>query len=142
MKGELSLKERILRYLHNKWLDDKDEWISGMDVEREALIAGKKSSSADTRMRELVREGLIEGNSTKGYVEYRYLDPDSEYAKSLVKKAEENKKLSKSKFEELKRYLEDIDKCNLELHGMSYCKSCGIEGKDILGKIREIMQYV
>lgn len=69
---DISLKDRIVRWMRNVWLEDKDKWVSGTDVERECLLAGYKASNGSRRLRELVNEGFLLRKDDKGYVEYQY----------------------------------------------------------------------
>lgn len=73
MTAEISLKDRIVKYLELKYADDPYAYINGGEIEREALIAGYKASNASRRLRELVNEGILVKSMRNGSVEYKYV---------------------------------------------------------------------
>ncbi len=70
---ELSLKDRIIRYLREDHMRNKDRWTNGGEIERLALLAGYKASNASRRLRELSTDGKIERKEINGSVNYRYI---------------------------------------------------------------------
>lgn len=71
---ELSLKDRLVRYLKSKYDVNGDyAWINGGEIERLTLQAGYKSSNGSRRLRELYVENVLERReNSKGHVEYRH----------------------------------------------------------------------
>lgn len=63
----MSLKQQILNYLQ-----DRQKWISGTELEDFARTIKYKSSNCSRRCRELYNEGLIDRKYEKGFVSYRY----------------------------------------------------------------------
>ena len=64
----LSLRERIHTYLKN----NKGVWIHGGYLEKMAIAAGYKGSSAGRRSRELHEDGMIYRKEISGKVWYMY----------------------------------------------------------------------
>lgn len=62
-----SLRTRIEKYLKGF-----NGWLNGGELERLALAAGYKASTASRRCRELAEEGVLERKEEKGSVWYRY----------------------------------------------------------------------
>lgn len=71
--SDLSLKERILRYIEGNTAHDPDLWIPKGQLEREAMHAGFLGDNCARRLRELHADGMIlRRENEKGHVEYRY----------------------------------------------------------------------
>ena len=69
---EVSLSDRIYKYLLAWKLKNPEHFTSGIELERLALEAGFKPSTSSRRARELQEEGVLEARYTdKGFVEYR-----------------------------------------------------------------------
>jgi len=70
---ELSLKERIVRYMKSRFSETGYAWVNGGEIERLSLAAGYKASNASRRLRELHVEGVLDRDETeRGSVKYRY----------------------------------------------------------------------
>jgi len=65
--SQTSLKKQILEYLQKR-----EEWISGREIEGFAHAVGHKGATAGRRCRELYNDGLIDRDFRKGCVQYRY----------------------------------------------------------------------
>lgn len=92
-KDRIPLPERILSYLQ-KWHEyDPNVWINGGEIERLALAAEYKASTASRRLREMEDAGLIERRlNKKGHVEYRiptYEDLKQKYPALYVSTSEQ-----------------------------------------------------
>ncbi len=73
MPTELSLKDRIVRFLKHKYQEDPESYVHGGEIEREALIAGYSASNASRRLRELANEQVLDKTENlKGHVMYRF----------------------------------------------------------------------
>lgn len=68
----MSLQINIQNRLYDIWLEDKERFTNGGEIERFALETGFKASNASRRCRELVNEGILERKESKGSVWYRY----------------------------------------------------------------------
>ena len=76
---EKSLKERIRLFMLRGWRNDPERWCNGGVIERLALAAGHKASTASRRARELAEAGILERkeernpNTGVNSVWYRYI---------------------------------------------------------------------
>ena len=69
---EVSLSDRIYKYLLAWKQKNPEHFTSGDEIERLAQSVGFKASNSSRRCREMVEEGLLEAHYTdKGFVEYR-----------------------------------------------------------------------
>lgn len=70
--ADISLKDRIVRYIESRTAQNDGVWINGGEIERESLLAGYKTSNASRRLRELAREEVLERKEDeRGHVVYR-----------------------------------------------------------------------
>lgn len=75
---EKSLRERIRLYFLRGWQRDPERYCNGGTIERLAIEAGQKGSTAGRRLRELAEEGILERkeernpNTGVNSVWYRY----------------------------------------------------------------------
>lgn len=72
MGDKQSLKARNLRYLQAWFEIDPNKWIHKGDLCDKARELGYLHDNCARRLRELVREGLIEVRSCGKSIEYRY----------------------------------------------------------------------
>ena len=71
--SDISLKERILRYLENNTAHDPLLWIHKGQMERESIHAGYLADNCSRRLRELLADGyILRRENAKGHVEYRF----------------------------------------------------------------------
>lgn len=63
---ETSLKNRIKNYIQSR-----NYWVTGVEIERLAMGAGYKASNASRRCRELANDGEIESGYDRGFVRYK-----------------------------------------------------------------------
>lgn len=78
----LSVKTNILDYLRGVFLNDKDAWVSGREIETAARFKQLRPSTVGRRCRELAEDGFIKplymprGKTGKRkLVWYRYIEP-------------------------------------------------------------------